>query len=284
MGYNKFIKSGNTLEIFTYERSPQIYEGPRRRHSRRNGLSGVADGRSDPLPRRRHSRRNGLSGVADGRSDPLSHQEYEGKRKDNASRASMAFRRLILSNLGGTELPVLLTCTYAENQTDIKQGYKDFCSFIQALRHKFGKVFRYIAVPEFQRRGAVHFHALFWGLPQAAIETERHTRLVAGMWGHGFVYMKETDGNDRLSSYLAKYMAKSFIDYRLKNQKAYTCSRNLLRPQIVGGMNNFTLDAVVEEMGVTGQPKVDKTYDTHWLGKAHYRVYNLEENDKNLSS
>jgi hypothetical protein len=253
MGYNKFIKSGNTLEIYSYERSPQIHQGKRRGHKARNGLLGMVDDRSDTLRR----------------------EEYEGKRKDNASRASMAFRRLILSNLGGSELPLLLTCTYAENQCDIRQGYKDFCSFIQALRYKFGKVFRYIAVPEFQKRGAVHFHALFWGLPQATSETERHTRLVAGLWGHGFVYLKETDGNDKLSSYLAKYMAKSFIDYRLKNQKAYTCSRNLNRPQIVGGMNDFTLDAVIQELGVTGEAKVDKTYDTHWLGKAHYRVFTL---------
>ena len=255
MGYNKFIKSGNTLEIYSYERSIEIREGQRRGHKGRNGLSGVASGGGDTL----------------------SPQEFEGKRKDNASRASMAFRRLILSNLGGSELPILITCTYKENQTDIKQGYADFTAFVQALRYKYGPLFRYIAVPEFQRRGAVHFHSLFWGLPETTVETERHTRLVAGLWGHGFVYVKMTDGNEKLSSYLAKYMAKSFIDYRLKNQKAYTCSRNLLRPQIVGGMNNFTLDAIVQEMGVTGQPNVDKTYDTRWLGKAHYRVFTLDK-------
>lgn len=254
MGYNKFIRSGNTLELYQYDRDIQISRNTQRTHKGRNGLPSVVDDRSDTLRR----------------------EEYEGKRKDNASRASMAFRRLILSNLGGSDVPLLVTCTYAENQCDIRQGYKDFCSFIQALRYKFGKVFRYIAVPEFQKRGAVHFHALFWGLPKTVIETERHTRLVAGLWGHGFVYLKETDGNEKLSSYLAKYMAKSFIDYRLKNQKAYTCSRNLLRPQIVGGMNNFTLDAIVQELGVTGEAKIDKTYDTHWLGKAHYRVFTID--------
>ncbi len=254
MGYNKFIKSGKTLEIYQYERSRQIREGSCR------GYKG----------------KDGVPGLASGGGDPLSPQEFEGKRKDNASRASMAFRRLILSNLGGSELPILVTCTYKENQTDIKQGYADFTAFVQALRYKYGPLFRYIAVPEFQRRGAVHFHALFWGLPETTVETERHTRLVATLWGHGFVYLKETDGNDKLSSYLAKYMAKSFIDYRLKNQKAYTCSRNLLRPQIVGNISNFTLDAVIQEFGVAGKAVTDRTYDTHWLGKAHYRVYNLD--------
>lgn len=252
MGYNKFIKSGNTLEIYSYDRNIQIFEGEKRGHKGRARLSSVAHG-----------------GV-----NPLSPQEFEGKRKDNATRASMAFRRLILSNLRGADVPVLLTCTYKENQADLKQGYKDFTSFIQALRYKFGTQFRYIAVPEFQKRGAVHFHALVWGLPESAIETERHTRLVAGLWGHGFIYLKMTDGNEKLSSYLAKYMAKSFIDYRLKNQKAYVCSRNLLRPQIYGGISSFGTDSLLEEFGVT-TPEIDKTYDTHWLGKARHRIYKL---------
>ncbi len=127
----------------------------------------------------------------------------------------------------------------------------------------------------FKRRGAVHFHALFWGLPETTVETERYTRLVAGMWGHGFVYVKMTDGNEKLSSYLAKYMAKSFIDYRLKNQKAYTCSRNLLRPQIVGGISSYSIDCYLQECGVK-KPEVDKSYDTHWLGRARHRIYQLE--------
>ena len=132
----------------------------------------------------------------------------------------------------------------------------------------------YIAVPEFQTRGAVHFHALFWGLPSCLFDTERATRLVAGLWGHGFVYMKMTDGNERLSSYLAKYMAKSFIDHRLMNQKAYVCSRNLKRPQIQGGISNFGMDVLLEEFGAT-TPETDKSYDTHWLGTARHRIYKI---------
>jgi len=208
-------------------------------------------------------------------SDSLRQEQFEGKRKDNAARASMAFKRLILSNLGGADLPLLVSFTYNTHQGDIKQGYKDFSSFIQAMRYKFGKVFRYIAVPEFQKRGAVHFHALFWGLPADIAQTERSTRLVAGIWGHGFVDVVLTDGHEKISTYLSKYMAKSFIDYRLKNQKAYVCSRNLKRPEVSAGMNRATLELIMEELGVAGPPKVDKKYITAWLGEAHYKVYTL---------
>ncbi len=260
MGYNKIITYGNIIETYTYGRDLQIPREIQRSHPRRAVRQSVDD---------------------DGKT-PLSPSEFEGKRKDNANRAQLAFRRLTMANLNGSEYPLLVTCTYRDNQTDLRIGYRDFGAFIQALRYRYGASFRYIAVPEFQIRGAVHFHALFWGLPACLFDTERTTRLVAGLWGHGFVYMKMTDGNERLSSYLAKYMAKSFVDHRLMNQKAYVCSRNLKRPQIQGGISNFGMDVLLEEFGAT-TPEIDKSYDTHWLGTARHRIYKLStENPQNI--
>jgi len=262
MGYNKFIRYGNIIETYTYGRDLQISRETQRKH---------------PCRAIRAS-------VDDDRKDTLSPAEFEGKRKDNAMRAQLAFRRLVLANLEGPEHPLLVTCTYRDNQTDIRVGYRDFGAFIQTLRYRFGPQFRYIAVPEFQKRGAVHFHALVWGLPSSVFDTERDTRLLAGLWKQGFLYLKQTDGNERLSGYLAKYMAKSFVDYRLMNQKAYVCSRNLKRPQIQGGISNFGMDVLLEEFGVT-TPESDKSYDTHWLGKARHRIYifSTENPPKNLS-
>lgn len=153
MGYNKFIKYADIIETYTYERPLPIR----------------------PRAKRGVSRRARVPRVAPDGSDPLRREQCEGKRKDNATRASLVFRRLVSANLGGTDAPTLITCTYAEIQTDIGHGYKDFSSFIKALRYKFGKQFRYIAVPEFQKRGAVHFHALLWGLPDTLAQKERHT-------------------------------------------------------------------------------------------------------------
>lgn len=170
MGYNKIIRYANTIETYTYGRHLPI-----RKNVGRNRKSKVL--RSD---------------LADDGKDPLSSAEHKEKRQDNARRAALVFKRLVSSNLEGTEYPVLITTTYRDNQTDLRIGYRDFHSFIKALRHKFGALFRYIAVPEFQRRGAVHFHALFWGLPNDIHITERHTRLIALTWKHGFVYMTMT--------------------------------------------------------------------------------------------
>lgn len=253
MGYTKIISYGNTLEVYEYEKD--VYRLVGGSHGKRKTDSGDTD-------------------MDVGRKDSLSERDSEialGKRSDNAKRSVMAFRRLVASNLGGSTRPVLVTLTYRDNFTDLKGSYKHHSTFVQSLRHKFGKAFKYISVPEFQKRGAVHFHALYWGLPETVLLHERETREIAQIWGHGFIFLKNTDGDNKLAVYLTKYMSKAFLDPQLKNQKAYTASRNVLRPLIQKG--SFPIDFVLEEYGAIGDPIVDRTFYTNWLGEGRYRIF-----------
>ncbi len=251
MGYSKIIRYADTLEIYEYERD--IVTGTRTSKKR-----GEVDVYANDLR-------------TDG-EDALQERKL-GKRQDNARRASMAFRRIVASNLGGHEKPILVTITYRENFTDLKESYRHFSSFIQALRHKYGKAFRYICVPEFQERGAVHYHALIWGLPEEVFLLERKTRTISGLWGRGFVYLKETDGNEKLSFYLSKYMAKAFTDPRLKNQKCYVSSRNIKRPIVERGIS--PLWPVLDEYIGDTAPLIDREYNTRFLGKGRYRLFKV---------
>lgn len=251
MGYTKMIVAGETLELYEYEKNISPFAGKRVRAQKGNGLSSVASDRGTLQP-----------------------TEPKGKRPDSARRASVAFRRLVASNLGRDDRPLLFTLTWAENLTDLRRAYAHFTAFIQALRYKYGRSFRYVAVPEFQKRGAVHFHALVWGLPSEVLLRERTDRTIANLWSVGFVYIKETDGNERLSSYLSKYMAKAFLDPRLKGLKAYVGSRNLKRPRIESGFSpvHYVLD---DWVGVDNLPLKDKTFMSQWLGKGRYRLYKI---------
>ena len=252
MGYKKLIVFGNNAELYEYEKNLGIHRSNRGKRKSNDDLPDMVVGGETALQERRL-----------------------GKRKDNSQRASMAFRRLVLSNLDGVERPLLITLTHAENLTDLRQGYKNYTSFIQALRYKYGKLFRYISVPEFQKRGAVHFHALFWGLPFELFLSERKTRTLATIWGKGFVYLKETDGNEKLSFYLSKYMAKAFMDIRLKNQKAYVASRNCLRPYVVGGIENVSW--LIDDYLGTDIPEInEKRFSTAWLGECRFRHFHLK--------
>jgi len=252
MGYNKLVISGRTLELYEYQKDIIVGQGSRGLCKEPSNRQNLAD--SGDVPRQRTI-------------------DYA-KRKDHARGASLAFRRLILCNLGSGENPLLLTLTYRENITDIRQGYSDFTAFVQSLRYKFGKVFKYVAVPEFQKRGAVHFHALVWGLPSEIFVEERKTRTLAKLWGLGFVFLKKTDGDAKLSSYLSKYMTKAFSDSSLKNCKAYVSSRNMLRPVYISGVD--TLWPILDDYRISDAEKqVDSIFDTQWLGRVRYQSFKL---------
>jgi len=260
MGYIKIIIYGNNIEIYEYEKTVVIVHRDKQR-------------REDPSD----DKNMGING------QNLLQERKLGKRQDNARRASLDFRRLVGANLGSDSRqftrPILATLTYRDNFTDLKGAYRHLSSFIQSLRHKYGKIFKYTCVPEFQERGAVHFHALFWGLPEEIFLREREDRTIAGYWRHGFIFLKQTDGNEKLSFYLSKYMAKAFLDARLKNQKCYVASRNILRPVTYKGAS---ASVVLEDYGInidTGVPVEDRSFDTTWLGKGRFRLFKIPDKE-----
>lgn len=251
MGYKKIIIYANKLELYEYEKDIVVL----RRPSRKGRISNASD---EDLG-------------ADG-EDSLS-DRLLGKRQDNARRASLDFRRIVASNLGGSTRPLLATFTYRDNFTELAGAYKHYSSFIQSLRYKYGKDFRYVCVPEFQKRGAVHFHALFWGLPEEVFLQERTTRRIAQLWGRGYVYLKETDGDEKLSFYLSKYMAKAFVDPRLKNQKCYVASQNILRPIVFKGF--LPVQDILEDYKAEEKPIVDREFNTKWLNRGRFRLFKI---------
>ena len=131
------------------------------------------------------------------------------------------------------------------------------------------------SVPEFQKRGAVHFHCLFWGLPHDIFLKEKKDRTIAKIWEHGFVDIIKTDGHGKLSSYLAKYMAKAFVDKHLKNQKAYVSSRNICRPVVdKNAIASFYLYQHTKE---TDLPILDNSYKTKWTGQCRHRWFKTSQ-------
>jgi len=60
---------------------------------------------------------------------------------------------------------IFVTLTYKENELNIKTAKQDFKLFIKRLNYETSSQSRYICIPERQKRGAVHFHCIFFGLP-----------------------------------------------------------------------------------------------------------------------
>jgi len=262
MGYNKLIIYGNVLESFEYEKE-HLLLGTKRKSQNDYGVK---------------SDRNVGDTMLE--SEVARLEATKEKRKDNARRSSMAFRRIVICNLSGHENPLLLTFTYRENKTKISDAYRDFTNAIKACRYKFGTAFRYICVPEFQKRGAVHFHALFWGVQKELLGLSRqypNNSIDCFYWEHGFTFCKQTDGNKKIASYLSKYMAKAFLDSRLFSKKAYVASKNINRPYVVGGLNNFAFGYLRSDcLGVDNFPVISRQYMTQYLGNCDYQLFNLK--------
>jgi len=260
--YTKVIQSGDLVEEWTFERAPAPKKAPKPRIKR------------------------------------VFRQE---RRLDNVKRSANAFRRLVRANLRPGATPALMTLTTALNE-DIDAGYKYFTLFGKQLRKNFGNELVWVAVPEFQKRGAVHFHVLIWGLPPEipcvlsrefytdktgkkhrkhvclkGSGCERNTRTLAPLWGRGFLDICETDGNTRLSSYLAKYMSKAMHDKRLVGKRAYSATRNIVRPSSFNTPFQIRLAYEAISLGVDNSPFKTKEYDTLFLGRCVYKSYLIDQ-------
>jgi len=237
MSFTKVIQSGNQLEIYEYEKSLS----PRVQRKKKNV------GRYPKLTTR---------------------------RIDNAYRLKKTFVRLVRSNLVGTEPPLFFTFTMVE-VIRIERAYRLFTECVSRLRRQYGKCFRYIAVPEFQKRGAVHFHVLVWGIGQKEIiENERVYRTIQNIWSRGYVDCILTDGHPALAGYLGKYMHKALLDQRLLGQKSYCASRNVLRTVSLNFAQalNFSQEiwGIDEKVAI---PEKEREFDTKWLGRCRYRSF-----------
>lgn len=243
MGYTKLIRSGNTLEIYEYEKGlPTKRKHPRKVIRKPKNLRFIAR-----------------------------------RRPDNLKRLRKGFVRLVASNLNREAPPVFVTLTMAQI-VPIGIAYEQFAHFRARLRRYLGIDFKYIAVPEFQKRGAVHFHMLLWaGSLNKELMYERDNRYLQRLWLLGFVDIMQTDGDIKLAHYLGKYLSKSLCDQRLSGEKAYSASRNVVRPLSIPFAS--ALDYTQELFGIdidTEKPLHEIEYETYWLGKGRYRKFNLE--------
>jgi len=153
------------------------------------------------------------------------------RRKDNVFRVKQKLKRLISANcVTWGELPKFCTFTFAENITDISEANICWGKFRVELQRysvkKFGVKAKYLTVIEFQKRGAVHYHTLFFNLPYI----DGIKDLFSDLWGYGFVQIKALLNIKSVANYVTKYLQKVLLDTRLKGEKVYFTSRGLYKP------------------------------------------------------
>lgn len=168
-------------------------------------------------------------------------------RQRSNIRAKNTLKDLILLNF--TNDFAFITLTFKENLTHIESANYIFKMFIKRLRYYLKSKFsitklKYICVPEFQKRGAIHFHILcdipsfipykdLINMWQKSIS--KNKKIILQNKG-GSLYIKfsnkQKETPERITNYLTKYLTKQNSDKRFMGKKTYFCSRNLKRPYV----------------------------------------------------
>ena len=137
-----------------------------------------------------------------------------------------------------TDFKSFVTLTFAENITDINIANKKFHDWRSSITRSLKKVnieFKYLGVPEFQKRGAVHYHLLtnlecnteFLKLQE---NQERMYDVKFWKYGYSSAYdLSTADDNFNIALYICKYLYKD-IDNRMFGRNKCLKSNNLKKP------------------------------------------------------
>jgi hypothetical protein len=158
----------------------------------------------------------------------------------------------------------MLTLTFRDNVTDLSDAWKCLKYFTKLMRWRYGDQWAYIAVPERQKRGAVHFHLAIRGFYN--VRTLRRLWLRAAGHREGNIDITSprkhghNDWNPSLiAAYLAKYMGKGMSeDDKYEdggfNKKRYSSGGGIVVPApingwlAIGAATHSVLHRVVENM------------------------------------
>lgn len=222
--YKRVIRTGKILEVYEYEK-PIIKSSDKMRKGRANSLY-------------------------------TSDETKVNNRNKIASRARASVRRYANAN---PQLNKFLTLTFKENITDLDFAHYEFDKFIKRVKTRVKGV-QYIAVLEFQKRGAIHFH-LLCNFPYMPVEE------IAKLWGNGFVRINRIDNVDNVGAYITKYMSKDNLDERLQGRKCYTMSKGLHAPEVY--MYEEEVEQIMENLENVIRVHSSE-YETEHYGKVRY--------------
>lgn len=214
--YHKKVISGNVTELYSYENGIRVGEQMPENHNSRKVVGEIT--------------------------------EKERQEKDiqnlqrSMSRTLQTLRRSINANIGawGNYFPKFMTLTFKQNMKDHTEANNEFKKFIKRLNYYITgenrSILKYTCVIERQKRGAIHYHVIFYNLPYVSfnklLEVWQHKNEQRGLRINA---IKEIDN---VGSYVTKYISKEIQAIRdgkggerEKEKKIFFQSRGLKKPK-----------------------------------------------------
>lgn len=199
----------------------------------------------------------------------LTEEERTARNEANSKRAARRARQGLRLILKSMQAKYLWTFTFRENVTDIQRVQKVYKRFHELFRKRYAET-KFATIPEQQERGAWHLHVavadrldIHWVLRCWYIALGHRVRIEYDQAGkpHVIAYVKDGDNwreadsteilgsvnvrahsrkwgsnsaswdSDRLASYMAKYMEKTFSE-AMGGRRRYWPSKDCPRPQV----------------------------------------------------
>jgi hypothetical protein len=143
---------------------------------------------------------------------------YGARRSDNIRRAQKICLRRVSAAIEDFGSPLLVTLTFTGDASDAAYANDTLRRFQVRLRSKYPHA-ESVFAPELSPHGRIHIHGLLFNVPLSLGDTrdgrriishgdERKERILAKLWGEGYVDATKTDGSIGLAYYLAKYITK----------------------------------------------------------------------------
>ena len=172
-----------------------------------------------------------FKGSGRGRKNNKKSEMHDADLKRSQRRARTNVRRACLNYLPDR----MLTLTFRENLTDLKQAWTIFKSFNARMKRRYGDRWRYVIVPEFQKRGAVHFHLAIDGYYSVKVVRAIWSKCTGSLEGNIDITSprkalnKKSWNPKRIANYLSKYITK--LDSVGFNSRRYAKGGDIPEPE-----------------------------------------------------
>jgi len=151
---------------------------------------------------------------------------------DVESSAPRRARTCIRRHIMGSACDRMLTLTYKENFTDRDAADRHVTALLRVIK-KWHKGIGYLAVPEYQKRGAIHWHIALNIRVDATRTREAWSKILGTEGLSGNINLQYFPSAAKQAAYLAKYVSKDMDDPQRGSRKRYKRNRGLVIPQTV---------------------------------------------------
>ena len=156
----------------------------------------------------------------------------EADASGEADSAPRRARTCIRRHIMGSACDRMLTLTYRENFSDRDLADQQVSALLRIIK-RWHKGIGYLAVPEYQKRGAIHWHIALNTRVEATRVRKAWNKILEKSGLSGNINLQYFPSAAKQAAYLAKYVSKDMDDPNRGTRKRYKRNRGLVIPETV---------------------------------------------------